>query len=129
MNGGRGPYADQTVEKEECINNDSKEHGYCTTWVESGQGKGWKHKLTNTVIHNVLYYFHVSMNRKVGTGAEEMRNEILSVLYHCTSTDQKTQHEKCVKGRESWCLYNKGLARGETPVSHAKNESVFPPDR
>ncbi len=90
---------------------------------------GDKHKLTDTVIDNVEYYFHVSMNRKVGTNAEETRNEILSALYHFTSTDHKPQHEKCVKDRDSWCFYNKGLARGETPVSHEKNESVVPPDR
>ncbi len=72
---------------------------------------GGKYKLTDTVIDDVEYYFHVSMNKKVGTNAEEMRNEILSVLYYCTSTDQKPQHEKCAKSKDSWCSYSKSLAR------------------
>lgn len=62
---------------------------------------GGKHRLTDVVINHLQFYFQVSLNRKVGTTSREMRDEILSTYYHCTSTDDNPQHDLCAKGSDS----------------------------
>lgn len=62
---------------------------------------GGKHRLTDVVINHLQFYFQVSLNRKVGTTSLEMRDEILSTYYHCTSTDDNPQHDLCAKGSDS----------------------------
>ncbi len=81
--------------------------------------------MTDTVIDLLQHYFQMTLNRKVHTSAEQMREEILSTFFHCMSTDENSQHDKCPKDKNSWCFYNKSIAHGETPPSHTKMEVYF----
>ena len=135
MNGGAGPYGkDCKVVKAECVNHVAKRLGTGLRALKKTRGgaqkgkaatMGGRHKLTDTVIDHLQHYFQVSLNRKVHTSAEEMREEILSTFFHCTSTDENPQHDKCPKNENSWCFYNKSIARGETPPSHSKMKVYF----
>ena len=44
---------------------------------------------------------------------EGMRKACWAVYYHYVSTDQDPQHHHCPDGVDSWCLYQKALARGQ----------------
>ncbi|KAJ4437513.1 hypothetical protein ANN_17658 [Periplaneta americana] len=37
------------------------------------------------------------------------------------STDNKPQHSKCPEGEDSWCFYNRAVAKKEPPGSHEDN--------
>ncbi|KAH7986015.1 hypothetical protein HPB52_025255 [Rhipicephalus sanguineus] len=50
-----------------------------------------------------------------------MENAVLATYYHVTSTDTKPQHSRCPKGEESWCAYNKAVARQQAPPKHRYN--------
>lgn len=39
----------------------------------------------------------------------------------CVSDDTTPRHTKCPKGEESWCYYNRAIAKNETPGPHALN--------
>jgi hypothetical protein len=47
-----------------------------------------------------------------------MKSEFLAPLQHCVSTDEVPRHNKCAKGEDSWCFYNRPLAKEEIPGSH-----------
>lgn len=134
MNEGKGPYGDECkVQKIECVNHVAKRLGTGLRGLKKvknvGKQKrssiGGKNKLTDVVIDHLQHYFQVSLNRKIGTSAKEMREEIMSTFYHCTSTDMNPQHQLCAKGEHSWCFYNRSMARGETPQSHTKMKVFF----
>ncbi|KAK2186943.1 hypothetical protein NP493_184g00016 [Ridgeia piscesae] len=50
-----------------------------------------------------------------------MRNAILASFDHCSSTDEKPQHDRCPVGARSWCYYQKALATGHEPGPHRTN--------
>lgn len=123
LNNNKGPYGEQyKVEKAECINHVAKRLGTSLRekkkTAEKGKMSG-RHKLTDLVIDHLQFYFQLSLKRKLHTSPSEMRDEILSTFYHCTSTDAKPQHQLCPKGKESWCFYNKAMACNKTPASHS----------
>lgn len=41
-----------------------------------------------------------------------MRNEIWATLFHKRSIDDNPQHDKCPRGEESWCSWQKARATG-----------------
>lgn len=124
------PYGTGTkdmVIKAECINHVAKRLGTSMRALKKARGAsmGGKNKLTEVVIDNLQFYFQVSLKRKVGTSPSEMREEIMSTYFHCISTDDKPQHDKCAKGVDSWCFYNKSIALGMQPESHKKMRVYF----
>ena len=145
MGNGTGPYGkEKPVAKAECVNHVAKRLGTSLRNIkrtrtmdddsDSGEpskkksrptSMGGRHKLTDTVIDHLQYYFSVSLKRKVGTTASAMRDEILSSFHHCTSTDAKPKHHLCTKGPNSWCFYNKHLALGKKPPNHKKMKVYF----
>ena len=42
-------------------------------------------------------------------------------ILHATSTDENPDHDRCPKGKESWCFYQKALAAVEVLGSHRAN--------
>ena len=50
-----------------------------------------------------------------------MKNAIFATIYHCASTDENPQHQKCPKGKDSWCFYQSAKAKNLTPGLHSKN--------
>ena len=50
-----------------------------------------------------------------------MQNAILASFNHCSSMDEKPQHDRCPVGARSWCFYQKALATGQEPGPHRTN--------
>lgn len=120
INNNLGPYGeDFPVDKAECINHVAKRLG--TGLREKKKtvgGMSGKDRLTDIVIDHLQFYFQISLKRKLQTSAKEMREEILSTYYHCTSTDENPQHHFCQKGEKSWCFYQKAVSQKRMPESH-----------
>lgn len=130
---GSGPYEGVQVEKEECINHVSKRLGTRLRKLkaedvevkETKTGKtykrsvlGGKDKLTDNTISKLTSYYGQAVRRNIGRTVEDLRKDILSTYYHCSSTDENPRHSSCPEGTDSWCFYNRALATGETPPSH-----------
>ena len=47
-----------------------------------------------------------------------MIKDINAKFFHCLSTDAVPQHQFCPKGVDSWCKYQKALAKKEAPPKH-----------
>ncbi|GFX92994.1 uncharacterized protein TNCV_139381 [Trichonephila clavipes] len=57
------------------------------------------------------------------TKVEAIKTAIYATLFHSISTVRKSQHFKCLTGKDSWCFFQADLARGEVPgplVKHVK---------
>ncbi|MPC38582.1 hypothetical protein E2C01_032090 [Portunus trituberculatus] len=67
-----------------------------------------------------------SIKRKVNTTEKAMRDQIMFSFYHCSSSDDKHNHELCPKGKDSWCFYQAALAKGEMPPSHSEMKFFSP---
>ena len=50
-----------------------------------------------------------------------MQNAVLASFDHCSSTDEKPQHDRCPVGARSWCFYQTALATGQEPGPHRTN--------
>ena len=76
--------------------------------------------LKESTIVKLTKYYHNSILRNINN-VDQMKSDILATLHHCVSTDAKPRHLKCPKGPESWCFFNRALAKSETPGSHNKH--------
>lgn len=47
-----------------------------------------------------------------------MRNEIYATLDHKLSTDDEPKHDKCPRGENSWCSWQKAQATGNSDYKH-----------
>ena len=47
-----------------------------------------------------------------------MIHDINASFFHYMSTDEKPIHKFCPTGENSWCRYNRALAKKEAPPSH-----------
>ena len=56
---------------------------------------------------------------------EKWKSAVMATFQHCTSTDDEPQHAQCPAGLDSWCFYQRTLARGDTPLSHTENVSSY----
>ena len=138
LNEGAGPYGkEHQVKKEECVNHVAKRLGtglrtLKERTVVQGEGKkrrkqilGGRSKLTEPVITRMSYYFGVSVRRCANTTPEQMNNDIMSSLYHCTSTDEEPRHHLCPASEDSWYFFERAKAKGQTPPSHSTMKIRF----
>lgn len=118
-NEGEGPYGkEHPVIKSDCINHVAKRLGNGlrnlrkeTQTVQTKGGKtvkrsviGGAKKLTDKVITRLQFYFRRGIKRKVNTSEEEMRADIMSSFYHCSSSHSNPCHDYCPKTNDSWCF-------------------------
>lgn len=118
---------DKEIVKEECVNHVAKRLGTgLRKVVKEGKAKkitlgGQKHgSLKNSTIVKLTKYYKNSILRNKDN-VSQMKSDILATLHHCVSTDRTPRHIKCPKEEDSWCFYNRALAKGETPGPHEKH--------
>ena len=78
---------------------------------------GRKHRLTDSCIDKLQSYYGKAIRRNVKSGevsseeAEEhikaMQNDIMAVLYHSCNVTEKTRHQYCPSGKDSWCQFKR----------------------
>lgn len=140
MNDGDGPYGDVKIAKGECVNHVSKRLGTAlrklraeaVTEKKTQTGRvirmkdmGGKGKLTDNVITKLTQYYGIAVRRNMNGTVENMRQDILSTFFHCTSTDEAPRHYLCPKTQDSWCFYQRAIANNETPPSHKTMKVSF----
>ena len=78
---------------------------------------GRKHRLTDSCIDKLQGYYGKAIRRNVKSGeissdeAEKhikaMQNDIMAVLYHSCNVSEKTRHQYCPSGKDSWCQFKR----------------------
>uniref|UniRef100_A0A1B6JRX1 Mutator-like transposase domain-containing protein n=4 Tax=Proconiini TaxID=565685 RepID=A0A1B6JRX1_9HEMI len=118
---------DVPIVKEECVNHIAKRLGtglrnVVKTCKAQGITLGGRRfgSLKQSTIVKLTKYYQNSILRNQDS-VENMRQDILATLHHCVSSDSENRHTKCPQGDNSWCFYNRALAKGETPGPHARN--------
>lgn len=114
------PYGDVQVEKLECLNHAHKRMGTALrklTKTEHLGGRGTG-RLTEKKCDDLQNYYRGAILQNLND-VDKMRSSIWAGLFHSMSTDEKPLHQRCPAGEDSWCGYQKALARNEAPPSHA----------
>ena len=62
----------------------------------------------------IKVYYGGAIRNNVGN-VDDMIRDIDATFFHCLSTDQYSQNQK---GKDSWCKYNRAIARNETVPPH-----------
>ena len=101
----------EPILKEEFINHVHKRMG--TALINLGKqkklgGKGYG-RLTKEKAIQFQHYYRWAIVNNVGD-QDAMREAIWASLFHCVSTDESPQHDRCPSGPNSWCFYNKSIA-------------------
>ena len=124
------------VTKEECINHISKRmttglNNLIKTYRARKKSLGGRKMgaLTSNTITVLSSYYRNAIAKNLDS-VEQIKRAINTSLLHYTSTDKKSCHHECPVGKNSWCFYNKSLAKGEQPKTHENmsvvlNQEVF----
>ena len=117
-------YKDQKIEKVECLNHVAKRLGSGLRKIVAkntgkGQPLGGKAygSLKGTTINKLTNYYRNGIQSNLGD-INKMKTAIFATLTHCSSTDEKPNHKKCPTGTESWCFYNRAIAKKIRPEPH-----------
>lgn len=104
------PYENLIVRKKECIDHVQKRMNTRLRNLKKKTKKlGGKGKLTRKLIDELSIYYGLAIRRNTDC-IEDMKKEIWATLYHKLSTDEKSQHDKCPSGADSWCTWQKAKA-------------------
>lgn len=132
MNGGKGPYKDIQVQKEECINHVQKRMGTRLRKLKgelkeektTKTGKmikrslvGGKHQLTDKQIDAYQRYYGKAIRDSVGTDVTTMRLRIMSGFWHSISRDGDGNHHH-IHCDTSWCVFKKAIEEKKPLPSH-----------
>ena len=81
--------------------------------------------LTDTVINNLTSYYGKANRDCVNTDVLTMRKAIYSAYLHGVSSDEKPLYAYCPEGEESWCFFQRALAKQEPPESHTVKKPLL----
>ncbi len=82
-----------------------------------------KGQLSDDTIGRLQRFYGNAIRGNVGS-LENMTDACWAVFYHSLSTDGNPRHSCCPKDTESWCKYQRALARGiDLPTHHIPTSS------
>ncbi|XP_070528568.1 uncharacterized protein [Cardiocondyla obscurior] len=118
------PYENEvTITKKECVGHVQKRMGTrLRNAKKNHKGLGGKGvgKLTDKIISELSTYYGLAIRRHPNS-IEEMKKEIWATYYHKSSTDEKSQHQNCPTGTDSWCKWRKTEAASTLENFHHDN--------
>lgn len=103
----------------------SKQDVSATTMTKTGKsrisllvGKG---RLTDDVIGALQSYYEKAIWDNADDDVTSMRKAVWGSFFHLSSNDNSPGLTLCPNGEDSWCFYNRALAKRETPPHFTKN--------
>lgn len=131
INSNEGPYGlSHKIVKEECKNHLHKRMGSrlfalkrsMTEMRETATGKVQSRgtlEMTDSTIKSLQQYYLAAVKRHSGGSWKDLKIDIMSTYFHCTSTDEKPQHSMC---SAKWCFYKQDIEAKVPMRSHEKME-------
>ena len=116
------------IQKEDCINHVAKRIGTALrnlVEVSKAQKKSiaGKGRLTKVKIQKIQNYYGRAIKDNC-SDVELCKNRIMAILLHLSSTDAAPKHAQCPPGANSWCFFQRSLAKSEDPGSHKEHETL-----
>ncbi len=116
------------IEKEDCINHVSKRMGTALRSIVAESkaqqvsiaGKG---KLTKEKIAKIQNYYGRAI-KDYASDIPLLKNRIMAILLHLSSTDAHPKHAQCPPGLHSWCFWQRALANKKDPGPHRDHETL-----
>ena len=107
------------VRKLECVNHCDKRLGTALRKKAKEECLGGRcyGALTANACNVLQPYYRNAIMKNLGN-SDSMKEAIMASFFHCLSSDQSPQHQKCPQGPDSWCFYNKAIENRQDPPSH-----------
>ncbi|KAH7939135.1 hypothetical protein HPB52_007146 [Rhipicephalus sanguineus] len=88
-----------------------------------GGSLGGKGRLTQQKIKIASYYGYALRSHR--NDVPGTQRAVLPTLKHMSSTDKAPKHDLCPEGPDSWCKYQRTVAKKEKPPPHKDSLPVF----
>lgn len=117
------------VEKKDCVNHVHKRMGAALRALvdkkkAQGEPLGGKGRLTQERIKKIMNYYGWAL-RSHKNDVPGMKRAVEATLLHMSSTDDAPKHDLCLEGLESWCFYNRAVAKNEELPPHKNSLPSF----
>lgn len=119
-------YGEVEVTKLECVGHVQKRLGsrlrslkkrLGQTRLEDGKSIGGSGRLTKTNIDKLQVYYGKAI-RNNSHDLQAMKNAVMAIWHHTQSTDDSPDHDLCPPGEDSWCGYQRDIAKGTSDYQH-----------
>ncbi|GFV37223.1 uncharacterized protein TNCV_1056271 [Trichonephila clavipes] len=116
-------YGKNSVTKYECIGHVQKRVGARLRKLKSKNknlyGKG---KLTDSFIDRLQNCYGIAVRSNAGNLSGFQQN-VIAVLFHCSSSVEIPMHGQCPNGKDSWCYHQRALSCCKKPKEKYKDLS------
>lgn len=86
------------------------------TPVGDGKGIGGAGRLTENRIDTLQVYFGKAISQNTHS-IMAMQNAVMAIWHHGKSTNENPDHELCPEGENSWCGFQRDIAKGTSDMS------------
>lgn len=87
------------------------------TKLDDGKSIGGKGRLTDKLIDSLPVYYGKAI-RENSHSLPEMKNAAMAIWNHTRSTDEEPHHDLCPTGEDSWCGFQRNMAKGTNAYQH-----------
>ena len=119
-------YGEREVTKLECVGHVQKRLGsrlrslkkrMGPARLEDGKPIGGIGRLTNNKIDQLQVYYGKAIRNNTHD-IQSMENAVMAIWHHTRSSDENPDHDLCPPGENSWCGFQRDLAKGTTDYRH-----------
>ena len=109
---------DIDCEKEDCVNHIAKRMYNALIKLKKSNPRLFNRRLTEYMICKITNTYATNL-RRGAPSVEDMRQCVLGGVFHMAATDDTpNMHKYCATGPESWCGYQRAVAKNEKPPHH-----------
>ena len=85
--------------------------------LEDGKTIGGAGRLTKTTIDKLQVYYGKAI-RNNSHDLQAMKNVVMEIWHHMQSTNERPDHDLCPPGDDSWCGFQRDVAKGTSDYQH-----------
>jgi hypothetical protein len=108
---------DVEIVKEDCINHVAKRMFNSLENLKKTNKKELDRKLTKPMIEKITNTYAKNLKAHA-PDVSKMRLGVLGGIFHMSSTDKEPNHRHCPPGEDTWCGYQRALAKKVPPPKH-----------
>lgn len=87
------------------------------TRLEDGKTIGGSGRRTKTTIDKLQVYYGKAI-RNNSHDLQAMKNAVMAIWHHMQSTNERPDHDFCPPGDDSWCGFQRDVAKGTSDYQH-----------
>ena len=116
------------IQKEDCVNHVSKRMGTALRKLSAesksqGSSISGRGKLTQVKLTKIQNYYGRAI-KDHADDLELLKRRIFAILFHLSSSDDNPKHHHCPPGQDSWCFWQRAVAKSVEPGPHKDHETV-----